>query len=329
MYVDEPALLRDLSELRKGAGVWTADLRTRIGGQLAPLCGITAQDDNAAIREKLQLTVVDLLNGAAQPLQQAVLAAFGMVRGSQLPTVTARREWLAVTMPCDVRTVRRLEDRGFARIVATAVSRDGIVRRDTGGTAYDWYLRSVRALVRLDTATPEVLEERTIVANRDGLDQIVASVSLPRPDRPLDGPGVHASVLYGAELEDIHSAPQHYRFTLRLPRRMRLGEEHAYGIAYRLAPGQPTRPHWVLQPLLPCNAFDLRLRFDTAHLPEAVWLLDAVPPRVVDDGDPTEDRLQPDDVGDVRVSFNVLSPGLGYGLAWRLPKVPVAGQMSC
>lgn len=319
MGFDETALADQLQGLRKGRGLLSANIADRLGSELIEVCGIGRRDGAGTIREKIKNRLQEFLEDVPLGPRRAVLVALAIDPEAQFPTVTGRRDWLASIMPCDVRTVRRLEDRGFAAIVHAALARTNMPSPALTGSSYGWRLRRFRALLRLDKAPTELVEERTIVATRDGLSEIVAAISLPKLAGGGSEPGVTAEVLYGARIASVsHTSAQHFRFVLELPRPLRLGEEHEYGICFRLADGQPMRPHYAFQPLLPCESFDLRVRFNPQQPPHAIWRLDDAPPRVVEDGEPTNDLLHVDAVGDIRLGFTELAPGLGYGLAWSL-----------
>jgi hypothetical protein len=112
----------------------------------------------------------------------------------------------------------------------------------------------------------------------------------------------------------------HLRAVLRLPHALSTGESHEYGVAFRLRPGRQMQPHYAFVPLWPCQKFELVVRFDLDRLPNAVWRYDGVPPRVLDDPHVPGDPLHPDPIGEVRLGYDVLVQGLGYGLAWVLPE---------
>jgi hypothetical protein len=227
---------------------------------------------------------------------------------------------------CQPRTARRRIDHAFQTLAQVAVQRP--TGRSAGDPEAGWYLRSVRAVFRLDTPTPELHETRTIVATRDRLDEIAVRVSLPRP--ASDGPAagerhdIVADLVYGARIvsvERVHEA-QHFRWTLALPRPLGPGEEHEYQMYYRIPPCQAMRPHYAFLPLVACESFVVRTRFAADRLPAAVWRLDGVPPRLLDDERPGADLLVPDGAGEVELRFTDLRQGRGYGLAWT-PAGPV------
>lgn len=330
-----------LRALRKGRGLLETDLRRRVGSQLAVLCGIEADDDTPTIRRRIASTVAALLADAPGDVRRAVIVALAMEPDAQYPTLTGRRDWLAQTAPCDVRTVRRQEDRGFnlaataadVNLAAAAADVDlAAVDVDPAAAAagrgvgsvpaqrrpeQDWYVTAFRAIMRLTGPGPELIEERTIVAARPGLAEVVVAVSLPEPLDGRDGRPVEADVLYGGQIvRTDHPTSSHFRFVLRLPRSLRVGEAHDYAVIFRVPAGRYMRPHYAFQPLLPCEAFEVTVKFDPARVPTAVWRLDGVPPRVLDDECPTQDVLRPDSVGEVRLRFADLTQGLGYGIAW-------------
>lgn len=318
----EPApaapLLDQLRALRKGAGLLAPDLQRRLGPDLVRLCGLEPLDDPVTVRSKIGTTVTGLLAHARVPaeVRTAVLVALGLHRDAAYGTLTARRDSLAQAVPCDVRTVRRQEDRGFVLLAAAA----GATLRDVPPRPRpDWFVQEFRAVLRLDTPRPELLEERTLVAARSGLTEIVASLSLPR----TEGAPVEVEAVYGVRLvrqEELTAS--HARFVLALPRPLEAGETHEYGLVFRVPADHLPAPHYAFVPLRPCQRFDLAVRFDPDRLPAAVWRVDGAPPRVLDSDRPTDRPVQPDPFGEVRVRFDFLLQGLGYGLGWTPPPPP-------
>jgi hypothetical protein len=315
-------LVGHLSALRKGRGLLEPNLRRRIADQVAVLCGIDDGDDLSTVRDKIVTTMSDLLTRAPAEVRRAVMVALAVEPAAQFPTLTARRDWLAGAVPCDVRTVRRHEDRGFA-IAATAAAGRLLGPIPTPRQAgSDWYFTTFRAILRLNGRTPELIEERRIVAVRDQLARIIASVSLPESPESVNQRPVEADILYGARIVGAeYPATSHFRFVLELPRALNRGETHDYGILFRVPEGRLMRPHYAIVPLAPCEAFEVIVKFNPARLPSHVWRLDGVAPRILDSDRPTPDVLRPDDVGEIRLHFTELKQGLGYGMAW-IPAAP-------
>jgi hypothetical protein len=173
----------------------------------------------------------------------------------------------------------------------------------------------VRATFILDGPEPALLEERTVVSLRSDLRELTASLSLPGAERP-GVEAVRAEVLRGLRLvRSRRVGTEHVEFRFALPQSLDLGEEYVYEVLFRL-PGYRPAPHYAVVPLRPCESADIRVRFPPGCVPEHVWRLDGVPPRVLDDTEPGPDRLRPDPVGEVHVAFRRLVQGLGYGVAW-------------
>jgi hypothetical protein len=310
-------LVGHLSALRKGRGLLEPNLRRRLHDQVARLCGIDDRDDLPTVREKIVTTVADLLRHAPAEVRRAVMVSLAAEPDAQFPTLTARRDWLAGSVPCDVRTVRRHEDRGFAMAATASAGRllgPIPVPRLPGS---DWYFNTFRAILRLNGRTPELIEERRIVAVRDGLAEIVVAVSLPESPESMNDRPVEADILYGARIvRTEYPTRSHFRFVLSLPRPLNRGETHDYGILFRVPEGRRMQPHYAIVPLAPCEAFEVIVKFNPVHLPSEVWRLDGVAPRILDSDQPTPDVLHPDDVGEIRLHFTELKQGLGYGMAW-------------
>jgi hypothetical protein len=218
-----------------------------------------------------------------------------------------------------------------------------------GGPAGGWYTERVRALVRLDGPTPELIEERRVVALADGVSELTLAMSLPqvsgnrtRPASPADGDaGVGSGgggadgaagepdhlgsgrrrdlgmdVVYGGRLtRRARRGDTYFALALRLPRPLRAGERHQFACRWLIPPGQPMVPRYALTPMSRCDSLVLRVRFPPGAAPE-VRLLDGVPPRTVDDHHVELPALELDDVGEAVVAFSRLSIGLCYGVRW-------------
>jgi hypothetical protein len=179
-----------------------------------------------------------------------------------------------------------------------------------------WYVRRLSALLRLDISSPEVYEERTIVATRDELDLIRVRFSLPGQG----GNGLYeviADVQQGAQITaKDRLGTAHYRFTLALPTTLRHGREHRYTMRYRVPDGSAIRPHYAYVPFTPCESLRVRVRFDPSRLPIAVWRLNRLAPRLLDEEVASPELLEIDRAGEVAVDFTDLDQGFGYGVGW-------------
>lgn len=314
----EQDLVDELVRLRRGWGLQSSDLRHRVGPVLARLCGIGAADNDRLVHDKVRSWLGERIAELPSELARAAVMAFGLDREHQYRHLTARVDYLAMEQSCAPRTVRRRMDHADRLIAQAALSRwedAEDVDPETG-----WHLRSFRSVLRLDTAEPRLHETRVVVADRPNLDRVVVRLSVPPPSGGVDERrDIVAEVEYGAQVIDVQKAlkARHFRWDLRLTRRLQIGDAHEFQVSYRLPPDHPPRPHYALLPLVQCDRFDLRVRFRADRRPVAVWRLDGVPPRVLDDEMPGEHLLDLDGSGEVRLGFTNLKQGRGYGVAWR------------
>lgn len=191
----------------------------------------------------------------------------------------------------------------------------GCPRTDPHG----WYTESVQAHLSLDTPTPEAFERRVVVATCDGLAHIPVAFSVPRLD---DGPaadhGLDVAVVQGGRLElREHPYESFFQQRLVLPSPLPAGARHMYELRLRIPPAQPMAPHFVHVPLTRSERFSLRVRFDPANPPRAVWRLAGVPTAVIYQQVPGTSVLRPDGRGTVAVEFEDMRVGYGYGLCWQ------------
>ncbi len=179
-----------------------------------------------------------------------------------------------------------------------------------------WYVESLRASLRMDVDPPQLIEDRRIVATADELDELIVSLSAPRDDGTVSD-AIMAEMVYGGEIvEQQQVGPSHARFVIRLPRPLSLGQRHEYGIHFNSYSRRHLRPYYVLTPFRRCETFALNVRFGTQSLPDALWRLNGVPPRLLDDWAPTSDSIVLDRVGEAHLQFHGLGQGLSYGLQW-------------
>jgi hypothetical protein len=183
-----------------------------------------------------------------------------------------------------------------------------------------WFVESFTALLHLDAAPIEALEQRTIVATQEGLRELVTSVSIPRhPEDDAEREhGLESELLEGGSLE-LREQPYESYFcnVIVLPRPLHRGERHDYALRLRIPPGQPMASHYVYVPFRRSDYFELRVCFDPQQLPRAVWALSGAPTAVIYERCPTQDVLVPDRFGEVRVRFRNLKLGFGYGVCWQ------------
>src|SRR5215475_10387273 len=126
MLVDAIALAKDLKQLRKGPGMRHSRLLDRLGPQVRYVFAITAADNVAVVRHKVERQIRDLLAGETDELVAVAVAALGLTAEAG-PHLLDRQAYLAERFFYDVRTARRRIDTAFARLVDALVEQD--VRR--------------------------------------------------------------------------------------------------------------------------------------------------------------------------------------------------------
>jgi hypothetical protein len=311
------ALEDELRSLRRGEGIYAADVGLRLGPALRRLAAVADDDATDDVRHKLA-TWIDAATERLDPDSRlAVRAAFGVLPNAHQRFFGERLAWLAAEWRCDQRTARRRVDRAF-RLLAVGDRRESTP--DHGRPVVSgWSVVSLVAMVRMDLEPPEAIELRRVVATVDKLTELVTSVSLPRhPDDHSESHGLRAELLFGGRLERWEQPyTSYFQNVIALASPLPAGAEHEYAIRLTMPPGQPMAPHYVHQPAARTDYFSLHVRFAPDRIPRRVWRLTGVPPVVVHDPEPNNDLLAVDRFGEVRCEFRDLVPGHGYGISWQ------------
>lgn len=305
-------LMAELKGLRRGRGLHAPNLERLVGPVLRKVCGIDEDAGAETVRERVRNWVHEATEQFPEDLRIVTTTSLGMNPEVQHVFLAQRVEWLARLLDRDVRTVRRRMDAGLTRLVEAAV---GVEAQDVDH-GDPWRLQRFSALLRLDGPTPVCTERRTIVATRDGVDQILWSMSLPKAgDDPV---GLDVKVLQGAVLARMERpSSRRFQLLLRLPNALRAGQAHSFSLDVCVPLGQPMPPTFVFWPERPCDRFDLVVRFHPDRLPRLVWRVSDVFHRDADELEPGSDKLAIDYVGEVAASFVRLRPGRGHGIQWK------------
>lgn len=307
------ALVSDLKRLRKGRGVMRPRIGEAVGPELRRLCGVRHTDEPAAVRHKVMSWLSDATDRLPVEVRPAVAAAFALVPYTGCATLQERVTRLAVVLGKTERTARRRVDDVCDLVASAMADQPSPVPADDG-----WYVDEFRSLVRLDNDAPEVTEVRRIVATTP-ISCIEASVSLPRAVVGRATHDMHIAMLYGGRLHRRDRlSMSHFRYDIELATPLRRGQSHEYSVRLRIPPGQGMRTHYVFVPHRRCDQFEVRIRFGPARSPRALWRVDGLPIRVVDDAAPSGTLLSLDRVGEVIAQFRDLKLGLGYGIQWKM-----------
>lgn len=315
MPIGSTELATELKTLRKGRGLQTPRLTEQVGPALRALCGIAESESSASAREKLTKSLGILSAGLPADLRIVVTTALALHSDSQRQFLQDRVQSLAELQQRDVRTIRRRMDEGFELLAELATAPTGQDQR-TGSLG--WYIDRVEATLRMDKPSPECFERRRIVSERDGLENIQATITLPKtPSGAVDDHDLFAELYFGAVLLGKQRKNEsRFIFDLGLPAPLAMGEKHEYGIVLKVPDHQTMRSHYVFFPNRGCDEFELRVRFDPQRPPSKIWRVDDAYPRDVDEAEPSETLLELDRAGEVNQSFRTLLPGHGYGVQW-------------
>ncbi|GLZ29152.1 hypothetical protein Lesp02_13420 [Lentzea sp. NBRC 105346] len=307
-------LVAELKALRRGFGVQSRDISTRIGPALRHVCGLSAEDSQPEQREKvisMLTTVIDEL-----PLNLADMAkdVFGLA-GTADVRYEERMARRAKAVDRDTRTVRRYVDDVLVRIAETALhSRSRRPFTRPAENEHPWHTAELTTIVLLDPAITEVFEERRVVSRISDLASVDYSMTITE-DGPLDVATLGITVLRGACLDfPERVGSNRLTFQLRLPRPLAVHEEHVISLRMRIP--RPFAPHYVCTPKRPCDRFTLIMRFPGDHVPNRVWQLEDEFPLEL--SDPLLDRipLTVDAIGEVTASFTDLALNRSYGIGW-------------
>lgn len=310
--VTAESLTAELKLIRRGLGVYHPELARRLGPGLREVCGIT--DDEPELRTKVITRLRDAATTLPAELGVALLVGLGAhpdVRG--LARLEERVDWLAARLNRDVRTARRRMDEA-ARMLAEHLA-SGRRRRRPGLPSTGWHIVAAQSALVLDGDVPTSIERRVVVAEHDGLDQLVLARSVPpAEDGRVD---VHPQMVFGGTLGlKEWDTDSRFRLVLDLPETLRAGDRHEYAILWRQPPDVPMRPHYVFTPVLRVDHFDLHVRFDPRKPPGRVFRVTDAFHRDLDEPPRDRDEVEVNRSGEVHLDFQDLAPGHGYGARW-------------
>lgn len=320
MLVDGRTLADELSHLRKGPAMRHPRLLTRLGPQTRQAFGISTQDNVALARQKVERRVRALLTNQPDDMRTTILVALALSSEAHHARLIDRQRWLATRNYYDVRTARRRIDAAFAYLVDALVEAD---QRATSSHPGDdgWTVQRFSATLRLDTGAPQLRERRTILITADELDAITCKLSVPSAGTGRPPAEVSARAEAGGTItQSTRVSASHFEFRLSLPQPLRRGDTHEYTVVFSLPDGYVMRPHYLYNPLLPCDEYEVTVQFDPRARPTRLWRLGGVPMRMVDDDCIGGDHLELPEDGRLQLTFSELRPGFAYGVKWQPPE---------
>jgi hypothetical protein len=260
--VNRTDTVHELNDLRRGRGLHTADLDTRLGPRLRHACGVEGTDGPAQLRRKVVLRLTALCGQLPDDLRTAASVALALHEEAAGEFLDRRIAWLAGHFGRDPRTARRRVDTAF-RLLGERL--DATVEDSPDG----WYVESLRAVLRMDTEPVRLVEDRRIVATVADLSEIAISLRSPAEDDLVE-----AELLAGGEITEVrHVGPGHTRFVIRLPEPLEQGQRHDLRIRCTSYQRSWPQPYDLLASLHRCEHVEVRVCLGDDR-PDLVWQLE-------------------------------------------------------
>jgi hypothetical protein len=315
MVVLSAKLIAELKTLRKGRGVFVAQIGERVGPALRALSGVPEGANAAELRRHLSERLENLASALPDDLRIAALVALGLHSEARLPFYQERIRWLAEYLQRDERTARRRADEAIIQLAEIAASPAAPPSAEYTTGAEDWYLAMLRCALVLDGSVAESFEYCRVTALRDNVTEVDLSFRLPRDAADPNASQVAAEVVYGGTLvRQPRESAGRFGFVLQLPDPLKRYESAEFVVRYRLPPG---RMRYLLAPRRRCDMFDLRVRFDRTRPPARVRQISEALHRDLDDGSTHGEPVTLDAAGEIHLLFRNLKPALTYGAQWQ------------
>jgi hypothetical protein len=316
---DAAELVVELQRLRRGSGLHSHDVISRVGPRLSALAGLDSISSTGEKRSRLAAFIASQVQGLPADLRIAVQAAFALPPADQSRFLRERMEWLARLLEREPRSALRRVEAGLGALGERMLNEpaDTSSTEDAHAPA-GWYVDSFRAALMMHIRPVELIETRRVTITRDDVSELLMSWSVDA-EVPEPSAEMRVDVLYGGELEKDEriSTAAYWSGRIKLPRALSVGEQHEFQVRVTLMPSSQFRPYYLLSPFRRCDEFMIRAKFDRRNVPDQIWVLDGVPFQLVQENQAVGEVLAVDAVGEVVRTFRNLRPGLSYGLRWR------------
>ncbi len=320
MAIDRDQLLGDLRRLRRGSGLADARIQS-YSPSLRGISGASPEASDQDALEALRVSLDRLVDALPAELGQFARAALnvGWDDDGASELLEGRIARLSELVSRDPRTVRRRIEEATNRLVDIAIAEENWAEMDRQESGEEWYVKSIRAILRLDLPAPEAIDEREIAVQGSSLGGISLPFTLPR--HPYDHAGnreLLTDMLFGGKfLASQRVSDSRFDIKVQFPHVVQPGQTHRYAIIYRIPEGQPMAPHYVHVPYRRCDNFELLVRFSQHAIPADIRRITAAFHREIEDRQPDTEVLHPDSAGEVNVRFANLRVGFAYGLQWQ------------
>jgi len=320
--MDTDDLARQLGRLLRGRGLLAPNVVSQVTPELRQACGVGADDAPGEIRVKVADCIRSHATALPDDLRLAVLAALGLCDAAAYPLLKDRLEWIGGQLDREPRTAQRRVDAGL-RLIAERLVASSMADEDDPFAPGGWYTDELLATFRLDLDPPELSEERSIVATRDGLQEVLASLTAPGKAQDAEALDIRFRMGCGGRIiREGQPVRGHHQARIELLAPLAIGEHHRFTITFIMRPRDAIRPYYLMTPLRPCRRFSMSVVFDLATPPVAVWRVDGVPRGVLDETDEPGKRMTIDGHGRVSADFHILRQGLSYGIQWSAQSLP-------
>ncbi len=319
MSIERDQLLEDLKRLRRGRGLIGASHRM-LSPSLRALSGAGPEATDQEALEQLRAVLGRLIEELPGDLGQAARVALniGWEDDGASELLEGRISRLSELTSRVPRTIRRHIEEAMNRLADVVIAEENWAEMDRQESADEWYIKSIRAILRLDLPNPEAVDEREIVVQGSPLSGISLPFTLPR--HPGDHSGTHelrTDMLFGGKfVASERVSDSRFDIKVQFPRVLQPGETHRYAVIYRIPDGQQMTPHYVHVPYRRCDIFELLVRFGEHSIPPDIRRITAAFHREIEDRQPDTEILRPDGAGEIRVRFTNLRVGFAYGMQW-------------
>jgi hypothetical protein len=307
-------LEEELKGLCRGRGIVASDLRERLGLTLCAMANIDPDGPPDEVRKRLIEFLEEVTAALPEDLRIAFAAALALRPDVRHPFLDGRMQWLADYLQRDKRSARRRVTQAINRVAESLEAWD----QDSGNPYGDWYLARLSTVLRLDGPQLTAVEDRTVVANRVGLTDILISTNIPRaPGADTEDRLPEFAVLSGGTLvESARPTLTYFRYTIHLAHPLRRGETHELSTSVTIPSDLLAAPQYVFQPILRCDEFRVRILFGPQGQSKRVWKISGLAHGMVDGFDDPATLIHPDAAGNIELRYRHLLIGRAYGARW-------------
>ncbi|MDI5976734.1 hypothetical protein [Amycolatopsis magusensis] len=311
----------ELKSLRKGRGLDTPDLATRVGPELRAVFSLPEKADSAQVRTRLTKGLAELAARLPADLAFAAAAALALSEDKRTQFYGKRVDLVAGHFQRDRRTATRHIDKSLRVLAELAIADAAGATPDARLPVAPWQTTELRTWVVLDREAPEIYEMRRVTTTEKELRELRLEVSVPVPSDWKTGSAVNDPeivVLSGGTLRTrLNYSSTRVVFDLE-PAEPLIGlREHEFFIRYRFSGARKMGPFYTCTPSFPCRSFDLHIRFDEDQPPPSIWKVDGLRMSEVEDDAAPREPVGADSAGEVNVQFLGLTPNLSYGVVWQ------------